>query len=523
MCRVLMQGWFLLIALVSVVKGDDPELFDGVIREVHIEVSRPEWKRLEEDPRRYVRADFVLHSEERLRSVAIKVKGSAGSWSDPNDRPALTVNTDEFRKKQKFLKHGKFHFNNSQQDSSLLNEWLSCEILRTAGLPAPHVTHIFVSLQGKPLGLYVVKEGFTADFLKRSFGNSSGNLYEGGFVQDIDIDLEKDSGDGVDDRSDLRKLSDACLIENPVDRFREIEKHLDVDAFLRFTACELLLGHWDGYTQNQNNYRIYFEPQSSKAYFLAHGLDQVFGDPAASVLDFPRTIVASAVMSNPSWRKQFRNRLNAELKRLEESSELWERFRKKQDSIQEALKLRNAEMAQIQFEAAERLFSAIEERLAYLKEHLKSEDPRPTLFDESNVVDLNEWYPNGEYGAIEFPERNGENPKQNYEIKIVEEGEAKGSWRHHLFLSKGKYRLSFEARLTGFKPIDEKSEQSGLVMRYGRSEAIWRTVENGPWKRHEIEFEILDDLKDFELVFELQAKGGRVAMKGESARLEKLD
>ena len=80
------------------------------------------------------------------------------------------------------------------------------------------------------------------------FGDATGNFYDGGFVQDINADLEKDSGQGPDDHSDLRALQAACLEPDPEKRWPAIEERLDVDAFVSFMALELMTCHWDGYT-----------------------------------------------------------------------------------------------------------------------------------------------------------------------------------------------------------------------------------------------------------------------------------
>ncbi len=90
------------------------------------------------------------------------------------------------------------------QDDSYLHEGLCSELFTAAGLVAPRVTHARVLLNGRDLGLYVLKEGVDKRFLARHFPKAKGNLYDGGFCQDVDEELQKDEGKGVDDRSDLR-------------------------------------------------------------------------------------------------------------------------------------------------------------------------------------------------------------------------------------------------------------------------------------------------------------------------------
>ena len=62
-------------------------------------------------------------------------------------------------------------------------------------------------LNGRDLGFYVLKEGFDHYFLRRYFDDASGNLYDGGFLKDLDGELKKQMGAGPEDRSDLKKSS----------------------------------------------------------------------------------------------------------------------------------------------------------------------------------------------------------------------------------------------------------------------------------------------------------------------------
>jgi len=281
----------------------------GEIPRLKIEIAEPELARLNQNQRQYVRATISENDKNKFQDVGIKLKGAAGSFRGLDDRPALTLNFDKFRAGQKFHDLDKIHLNNSVQDASYLNEIICSELFLASGVPTPRTTHARVWLNGRDLGFYVLKEGFDQTFLKRYFKDPKGNLYDSGFLQEIDADLEKDSGDGPDDRSDLKALANAADDEDRTRRFKRLGELLDVDQFLTFMALEQMCGHWDGYCNTRNNYRVYFDPATHKAHFFPHGMDQMFGDPQAGVLHTPGALVAQAVLSNPEWRKQYRQRL----------------------------------------------------------------------------------------------------------------------------------------------------------------------------------------------------------------------
>ena len=55
-----------------------------------------------------------------------------------------------------------------------------------------------------------------------------------------------------------------------------LDEIVDLDAFYRFWAMESLLGFWDGYTANRNNFFIYVNSQTDKIHFMPWGGDCMF-------------------------------------------------------------------------------------------------------------------------------------------------------------------------------------------------------------------------------------------------------
>ena len=46
---------------------------------------------------------------------------------------------------------------------------------------------------------------------------------------------------------------------------------MDLDSFYRFWATEGLVGFWDGYSGNKNNFFFYLNPEDNKFYFIHMG------------------------------------------------------------------------------------------------------------------------------------------------------------------------------------------------------------------------------------------------------------
>ena len=163
-------------------RADASEEFftNGPVPHLKIEITGTNWTALQRNSRAYVRA--TIHDGDKVYTeVGIHLKGAAGSSRDLNDKPALTLKFDKFRDGQRFHGLDKIHLNNSVQDGSYMTELICGELFRAAGVPAARTTHARVGLNGRDLGLYVLKEGFNKTFLRRYFSDPNGNLYDGGF------------------------------------------------------------------------------------------------------------------------------------------------------------------------------------------------------------------------------------------------------------------------------------------------------------------------------------------------------
>jgi hypothetical protein len=268
-----------------------------------VEVEKAQLDLLNKDPRKYIRAT-IRNGDTVYRDVGMHLKGAAGSFRNWDDKPAMTINPNKFKKGQTFNGIDKFHLNNSVQDGSFFNELISGEIYRAAGVPAPRVAHVIVELNGRKAGLYILKEGFDETFIGRHFERSDGNLYDGGFLRDIDQDLELDAGKGCE-WADLKALTKACREQDHAKRLEEMGKRLDLDKFFAYWAIEILTADWDGYTRNHNNYRIYHDPKSDKFVFFAHGKDQLFGNTGDALIHGWGGLCARRLFETEAGRKRY--------------------------------------------------------------------------------------------------------------------------------------------------------------------------------------------------------------------------
>ena len=228
----------------------------------------------------------IVYDGTTLAGSGIRKKGGRGSLRPLADKPSFSVKFNELVKGQKLAGLGKLLLHNAIQDRSFLNEHIVYEIARREGLAAPLTAHGLVTFNGQPYGLYVVREAINQDFLRRTFGkgNETGNLYEGGglgkdFLRAPDQVELKDEVEEMRSRDDLREVARLSRT-TPDARWAEVMAgKLDLPNLIRAAALEWLVGQWDGYFFNANNYYVYHHPTTDRFAYVVVGMDWVLDHP----------------------------------------------------------------------------------------------------------------------------------------------------------------------------------------------------------------------------------------------------
>lgn len=500
-------------------KDEVDKFFESMpVLKLKVEIQPDQMQKLRENPRAYARGTIIEEGGATLKSVGIKLKGAAGSFRGVDDRPAFTINTDKYTKKQQFHGLEKFHLNNSVQDPSYLHEMISSELFRAAGVPATRVAHARIWINGRDMGMYVLKEGFDKNFIKRYFAKANGNFYDGGFCQDIDAALEKDGGDGLDDRSDLKAIIEACRDGDEKRRFERFEKVVDIDAMMTFVALELMTCHWDGYCRNVNNYRVYIEPTTNKAFFFPHGMDQMFGDTNTQVGDASRGMVSNTLLQNKLWRAKYYERV-MELRPLFAP----EKWNARLDEIQKRLEGPLKEIHPDQARDHANRVHDMKQRFVNRDNSFREQFSRfPLIFDKQGVALLNDWVQGNSSGDVKLEEVQLGGRKA-YSIQVGPSGNGNASWRRKVLLLKGNYRLEVNAATRGVVgiPNDPKGTAAGVRLGGGSRTEMMDGTSGG--KKLSFDFVVNEEQREVELVAELKATAGQVWFAQDGMLLRRLD
>lgn len=286
---------------------------------MRIEHRSPEvgnWSKMAESPYKYYRASVRIDGQQ-FDSVGIRKKGFIGSAI--STRPSLKINLDKYVKDQELGGMDLLTFNNNNQDPTQAQQFLVYGLMNKAGAMAPRVGFARIIVNGEDLGVYSHVEAIRKPFVKRHFGNSKGDLYEGLAGDFTERSLPRIIHKWGDDEEMLGMTSLNELINQPgpldVSRLGEV---LDLDSFFTLWATEVLTGHWDGYAGNRNNWHLYRDPGSGRYYMIPWGADSAFPDPRPNTgVTLPKSVFARGRICQRLWElPAMRVRYQAEMQRL---------------------------------------------------------------------------------------------------------------------------------------------------------------------------------------------------------------
>jgi hypothetical protein len=469
-----------------------------------VEISPEGVASLRKNSRQYVRAT-VRDEQQILSDVGVHLKGSTGSFRKLDDKPALTLDFGKFASGQRFHGLKKIHLNNSVEDPSYLNELLGAELFRAAGLPAPRVTHAVVELNGRRLGLYVLKEGFTPYLLAPYFRNPHGKFF--------DKDLDQNAGEPA-----LEPLVAAVRTTDLAERWRELEQVLDTGRFVSFMAMEVIAGHRDGYCLARNNFRIYRDSDTGKILFFPHGMDQLFGN--ANNLIEPRMsgLVARAVMETPQGRQAYRERFAYLLTNAFNVSNMLQQVEQTVARLRPAVTVSEAR-------ALDKAGAVVQERIARRRLDLERqlrERVSALLRVEGEWAKLNGWRTvdvpaNGSMARISSPDG-----KPCLAIRAGPVTSA--SWRTTVLLPKGRYRFEGAVSTRGVEPLTfGKNKGAALRVSGVRREAPADLAGDHGWTALAVTFGVTAPEQETELICELRAREGEAWFDLNSLRVVRLE
>jgi hypothetical protein len=356
LAAVSLTGVFIPERLSGGAVDESKEIFNpAVVAEFWLDIPNSSWTPIDDEaltacefhPRSYYPGAIKIGTEE-FPGAGLRIKGGCGSSRTLDGKAGFKANLSwddpavaGCAKSRKYKGLKKFTLNNQVEDASFTHERIGYHFLRKLGLPVPRVAPARVYVNGQLWGLYLNIETIDRRFLALHFDSKHGMLYEADYGCDIGeevcfepkFDTDECDDPPKGDPTDMTPLQglNRRLERIPADDFYPaIDEIIDFDAYLTNWAAASIMGYWDGYPNDPNNYRIYHDPTDDRWTLITTGIDQLFEEDVDPFN--PAGMLSIRCLADEDCQTAFRSRL-MELLDIFEASDYPAMARRIEDQI----------------------------------------------------------------------------------------------------------------------------------------------------------------------------------------------
>ena len=239
---------------------------------------------------------FVYESSlgiDTVTNVGIRLRGNTSRTAG---KKSFKVSFNTFTTGGQWNDLEKLNLNGNHNDPSMLRARMVWDYMREQGYVAPRISHVKLYINEEYRGLYINVEHVDEGFLKKRFKHDHGNLWKCTYPADL-ADLgdnpesykftpswngeqrvyELKTNETADDYSAIRDLCHTVGSASDAEFQCALESVFDVDGFLKLAAVEMLVGHWDNYIGNQNNFYLYERPSDGRLMMFSYDVDNTLG------------------------------------------------------------------------------------------------------------------------------------------------------------------------------------------------------------------------------------------------------
>ncbi len=259
-----------------------------------------------------------------LDSIGVKMRGNTsrrrpeGSVGQPHDPVSpdwhhchFGLDFDKFREGQNFEGRKKLNLKWFKDDANYVREIYSYDLFRRFNVwtaPKASYCRLTIKITGEEnpayFGVYAMVESVDEEFITTrvdGWGGNVGYMWKGGYAGSNVPDFVSTNSMGVESVSmnpaesqyfayDLKtRKNELDAAKNQLTEFitdlntktgqefyNWIGQKMDVDLFLRTYAVNVMVGMWDDYWVNTNNFYFHFA-SNGKAYFIPYDYDNTLG------------------------------------------------------------------------------------------------------------------------------------------------------------------------------------------------------------------------------------------------------
>lgn len=238
-----------------------------------LQFDHADLRKLERDVWSNTPVPAQLKVEGAVHDIHIRYRGS---YTRELEKKSYHI---EFANQQDSHESSELHLNAESLDPSHFRNKLSLDFMRELGIHTPESQHVFVTLEGVPLGLYLQLESVDEIYLKKR-NLPPGTIYYA--VSDkADFSLkgkrgltsgyQRKLGNMEDDHTLIQFIKS---INSPSTFQHEIPRLLHIENYLRWLAGAVCTMNNDGFT---HNYALYLNRRDHRFSIIPWDYDATFG------------------------------------------------------------------------------------------------------------------------------------------------------------------------------------------------------------------------------------------------------
>lgn len=154
------------------------KLFGRDVINIEITADETDWTDMLENKmsKPYISCDLNIDGK-TFEKVGLRPKGNSSLTSIQGDRISYRLDFDHYIDNQTCYGLEQMVLNNLQADATYMKDYIAYDLMAYEGVNAPLHTFAFISLNGKPFGLYLAVEVYDEDYLSRVYDNTDIKLY----------------------------------------------------------------------------------------------------------------------------------------------------------------------------------------------------------------------------------------------------------------------------------------------------------------------------------------------------------
>lgn len=260
----------------------------------------------------WVRCSVTVEGE-TYADAACRPRGSPEGWAKEK-KPQIRMKFNEWNKDGRFRGLRSLSLEYQRRDAAPVRDFVAMRLMADAGLPAPRVSHVRLTLDGLDRGVYQAIEPVDHEFLEDHFPDANGNLYEGGYL--------KKTNEENPSLCDMIAVNDLVALEplgGPHEAFVAAFTNLvDVDQVLRVMAAESVFPTGDNLSNGSTNFFYYARPDG-RFVAIPWDLDGVLQGEEDNMVEVPpyaydgpadaSVKLIALVPEVPTWRAVFEDAL----------------------------------------------------------------------------------------------------------------------------------------------------------------------------------------------------------------------